>query len=100
MDDDGAGRKPSRRQALVTAGLAAVAGPRFWWPHRETQGPTHAVRSSPEPAPVPSSTGPVSAPPYITGLAGTPGTGYFTDQYNNPRLWVATQTWSVIQNPM
>ena len=31
--------------------------------------------------------------PYIAGLAGTPGPGWFTDQHGQPRLWVATETW-------
>ena len=32
---------------------------------------------------------------YITGLGGTPGAGWFTDQYGSPRLWVATETWGL-----
>lgn len=31
--------------------------------------------------------------PYIVGPVGTLGTGYFADQNNTPRLWVATETW-------
>ena len=32
---------------------------------------------------------------YITGLAGTPGAGYFTDNLGHPKLWVATETWGL-----
>jgi Protein of unknown function (DUF4038)/Putative collagen-binding domain of a collagenase len=98
MDDDGAERQLSRRQALVTAGLAAVAVPLFGQRHRPTPQPTPVATSSPEPATVPSGTDPASAPPYITGLARTPGGAYFTDQNNNPRLWVASETWGLPVN--
>ena len=37
----------------------------------------------------------VTGAPYIAGIAGTPGAGWFTDQYSNPRLWVATETWGL-----
>lgn len=32
---------------------------------------------------------------YITGLAGTPGAGYFTDNNGKPKLWVAAETWAL-----
>ena len=32
---------------------------------------------------------------YITGLGGTPGPGWFTDNLGNPKLWVATETWGL-----
>jgi hypothetical protein len=106
MDDDSARPKPSRRQALVTAGLAAVAVPLIRPRHRRPPRPTPDPTPSPEPTPtptpsptpVPSATDPASALPYITGLAGTPGAGYFTDQNNNPRLWVASETWGLPVN--
>ena len=47
------------------------------------------------PVPQPSA---VSGPAVITSLAGTPGPGYFTDQYGQPRLWVATETWGLPVN--
>jgi Protein of unknown function (DUF4038) len=34
--------------------------------------------------------------PCITGLAGTPGAGWFTDQNSNPKLWVASETWALL----
>lgn len=34
----------------------------------------------------------------ITGLGGTPGPGYFTDNLGAPKLWVATETWGIIVN--
>jgi hypothetical protein len=105
MDDGDAGRNPSRRQALVTAGLAAVAVPLFRPRHRRTPRPTRsgtpspdptpAATPSPEPTPVQSGTDPASAPSYITGLVTNSGGGYFTDQDGNPRLWVASETWGL-----
>ena len=38
-----------------------------------------------------------SGPPVITGLAGG-GTGYFTDQYGNPKLLLADNPWALIPN--
>jgi len=35
---------------------------------------------------------------YITGLAGTPGPGWFTDNNGQPKLWVATETWGLPVN--
>jgi len=35
---------------------------------------------------------------YITGLAGTPGPGWFTDDNGQPKLWVATETWGLPVN--
>jgi Protein of unknown function (DUF4038)/Putative collagen-binding domain of a collagenase len=35
---------------------------------------------------------------YITGLAGTPGAGWFTDSNGHPKLWVATETWGLPTN--
>ena len=35
---------------------------------------------------------------YITGLAGTPGPGYFVDNNGQPKLWVATETWGLLIN--
>ena len=35
---------------------------------------------------------------YITGLGGTPGPGWFTDNNGQPKLWVATETWGIITN--
>lgn len=32
---------------------------------------------------------------YLTGLAGVPGPGYFTDNNGHPKLWVATETWGL-----
>jgi len=32
---------------------------------------------------------------YITGLAGTPGPGWFTDNLGKPKLWVAAETWAL-----
>ena len=32
---------------------------------------------------------------YITGLGGTPGPGWFTDDNGQPKLWVATETWAL-----
>jgi hypothetical protein len=32
---------------------------------------------------------------YITGLGGTPGPGYFTDNNGQPKLWVAAETWGL-----
>jgi Protein of unknown function (DUF4038) len=32
---------------------------------------------------------------YITGLGGTPGPGWFTDNLGHPKLWVATETWGL-----
>ena len=35
---------------------------------------------------------------YITGLGGTPGAGWFTDNNGQPKLWVASETWSLPAN--
>jgi len=35
---------------------------------------------------------------YITGLGGTPGPGWFTDNNGHPKLWVATETWGLPVN--
>ena len=35
---------------------------------------------------------------YITGLGGTPGAGWFTDNNGHPKLWVATETWGLPVN--
>jgi hypothetical protein len=32
---------------------------------------------------------------YITGLSGTPGPGWFTDNLGHPKLWVAAETWAL-----
>jgi Protein of unknown function (DUF4038) len=34
--------------------------------------------------------------PHIAALAGTPGAGWFVDQYANPKLWVASETWALL----
>jgi hypothetical protein len=41
-----------------------------------------------------------SQQPVITGLTNTTdGTaGYFHDQFGNPRLWVASETWGLFTN--
>jgi len=41
---------------------------------------------------------PPLAPPCISGLAGKPGPGWFTDQYGNPKLWVCAQPWGLVTN--
>ena len=35
---------------------------------------------------------------YITGLGGTPGPGWFTDNNGKAKLWVATETWGLPVN--
>jgi hypothetical protein len=44
--------------------------------------------------PVPATPLP-QAPAFITGLGGTPGTGYFTDQYGHPILLLADNPWGL-----
>jgi hypothetical protein len=60
---------PLNPDANVTAGVAAAFG---------------------------NASNPATAPPTITGLAGVPGAGYFTDQNGKPRLWVASETWGIV----
>ena len=31
----------------------------------------------------------------LTGVAGVPGPGYFTDSNGAPKLWVASETWGL-----
>jgi hypothetical protein len=96
MDDDDARRKPSRRQALVTAGLAAVAVPLFGRRHPPTPQPAPVGTPSAEPPPVQSGASPVSAPPYIVGIS--PDGTYFIDQNGNPRLMLVDNPWALIFN--
>ena len=40
----------------------------------------------------------MSDPSVITSLADATGPGYFTDQYGQPKLWVASETWALFNN--
>ena len=79
-----------------TAGIADwLPLPPNWFPGASqvtTDPGSIPFYSLPQPLiPPPAPTGPA----VITGLAGG-GTGYFTDQYGNPRPFITTETWGLL----
>ena len=97
---------PVPAYAIVTPPVAPPPPPPFatpppvapgWFPGAPTAVPGGIpFYASPQPA----STPPGGALPYITGLSASTSTqaGHFTDQYSNPRLWVASETWNLFVN--
>ena len=74
-------------QGATTSG-APPPGPQYAQP-----GPAWREQFRHPQQPVPPAA--TSAPPYITGVAGTPGPGWFTNTLGAPALWVATETWGL-----
>jgi hypothetical protein len=107
------GAVPFTPQPGTTSAPPAVIFPPFpeaaatqqWlpWPPGYFPG-SQAVTVDPGGVPFYAQPQPLLAPPpppqvpYIAGLAGTPGPGWFTDQNGQPRLWVCDQMYGLVSN--